>query len=312
VADKRCCGDREWWLGLVGLIGGGVAGLMWWRRQAAQRTSPLLRASEARSGRTSSALVTGASSGIGLAYATRLASMGYSVILVARRRDRLESLASELTATYGVKATALPADLTTEGGVSLVEQAIVATEDLAMLVNNAGVGIAGPFARGDINRHLNMIQLHVQAVVRLTRAALPGMLARRRGAVVNVSSLMAYYPLYGSSTYAGTKCYLRAFTEALHQELVNTGLRAQSLCPGFVRTELQGVADIASLNIPDLLWMTPEAVVDGSLRDLQHDRVISVPGLGYRLLATVAGMVPRSIFYLVGRWLGITRSGGAE
>ena len=273
-----------------------------------RRASPLLRAPETGSGETASALITGASSGIGLAYATKLASMGYDVILVARRRERLEALASSLTAAYGVKATALPADLTTEVGVSLVEQAIIAAENVTVLINNAGFGLVGPFVGGDINRHLDMIQLHVQAVVRLTRAALPGMLLLRCGAVVNVSSLMAFYPLYGSSTYAGTKCYLRAFTEALHQELVGTGVRAQSLCPGFVRTELQGVADIASLNIPDFLWMTPEAVVAGSLSDLRDDRVISIPGVGYRLLGTVSAIVPRSTFYLVGRWLGRSRS----
>ena len=309
MTEHQCCGDHEQWLGLgAGLIAGALAGLSWWRRAQARRTSPVLRPSEAPTARALSALITGASSGIGLAYATELAGLGYDVILVARRRERLEALASELSEAYGIKATVVQADLATEAGVTVTEKVIAATDNLSLLVNNAGFGLAGPFFRGDINRHLDMIRLHIETVVRLTRAALPGMLAQARGAVVNVSSLMAFYPLYGSSTYAGSKCYLRAFTEALHQELIGTGVRAQSLCPGFVLTELQGTADIEALSIPDFLWMSPEAVVAGSLRDLRRDRPISVPGLGYRTLASVAAFIPRQLFYLVGRRLGMSRS----
>jgi uncharacterized protein len=257
-------------------------------------------------------LVTGASSGIGLAYATKLASMGYDVILVARRRERLEALAATLRAAYGVEATVIPADLATEAGVSAVERAIAATDDLAVLVNNAGFGAAGSFVQSDLERHLAMVRVHIEAVVRLTRAALPCLLMRRRGAVVNVSSLMSFYPIYGGSTYAATKCYLRAFTEALHQELAGTGVRVQSLCPGFVRTELQDVAEISKLPVPDFIWMSPEAVVEGSVRDLHHDQPISVPGLGYRLLAGISGLVPRAIIYAAGRWLGSTRESAAR
>ncbi len=244
-----------------------------------------------------------------MAYATKLASMGYDVILVARRRERLEALAEELCEVYGVRTTVIPADLATDAGVSIVERAIEATEDLAVLINNAGFGAAGTFARGDLERHLAMVRVHVEAVIRLTRAALPGLLAQRRGAIVNVSSLMSFYPFYGGATYAGSKCYLRAFTEALHQELMGTGVRVQSLCPGFVQTELQDVAEIQKLPLPDFVWMAPEAVVEGSVRDLACDQVISVPGWWYRLLAGVSGLVPRALLYTVGRWMGSTREG---
>jgi len=244
-----------------------------------------------------------------MAYATKLASMGYDVILVARRHERLATLAAELRTAHRVGATAVPADLATEAGMATVERVIAATDDLAVLVNNAGFGAAGTFAHGDLDRHLAMVRVHVEAVIRLTRAALPGLLAQGRGAIVNVSSLMSFYPFYGGSTYAGSKCYLRAFTEALHQELMGTGVRVQSLCPGFVQTELQDVAEIQKLPLPDFVWMAPEAVVEGSVRDLACDQVISVPGWWYRLLAGLSGLVPRALLYTVGRRMGSTREG---
>lgn len=299
--DGSTCGDRSLWLGL-GLIGGALVGLKSWQRWQARRTSPLIR-----EGETLTALVTGASSGIGQAYATKLAKLGYDVILVARRTDRLEALAAELRETYGVKAVPLTADLATEEGISRVEQAIAAIDNLNLLVNNAGFGLVGRFAALDIEANLEMVRLHVQAVIRLVRAALPVMLSQERGAIVNVSSLIAYYPIAGGATYAGTKCYLRAFTEALHQELAGSGVRVQSLCPGFVQTEFQDKASIRQLNLPDFLWMPAETVVEQSLDDLGADRVISVPGLGYRLLASLAGIVPRPLVYAIGRWFHRSR-----
>jgi short-subunit dehydrogenase len=260
-----------------------------------------------RAGERATALVTGASSGIGWAYATELAALGYDLILVARRRSRLEALASELHAAYGVSTAIVVADLTTDTGLRQVERVIATSESLTLLVNNAGFGMMSWFAFSDIERHMDMIQLHVAAVVRLTRAALPGMLALKRGAIVNVASLMAFYPLYGSTTYAATKCYLRTFSEALSQELVGTGVRVQALCPGFVKTELQGVADIESLPLPACAWMSSETVVRRSLHDLRNNRVISVPGLGYRFLVDVSGLIPRPLIRSAGLLIGRSR-----
>ncbi len=299
-------GNRPLWL-IVGAAASAIAAGRWWTRQRARQQSPLLTQKEVASSQRLTALVTGASSGIGLAYATKLAQRGYNLILVARRRDRLEALARKLAHEYGVEAAVVTADLVTQEGIERVSQVIAATPDLNLLVNNAGFGLSGTFANSDIDRHLEIIKLHIHAVILLTRAALPAMLSRGRGAVVNVSSLMAYYPIYGSTSYAGTKCYLQAFTEVLHQELMGTGVRAQCLCPGFIETELQGTADIDKLAIPDFAWMKPEPVVERSLRDLEHDQVISVPGLGYRLLATLRRIVPRPLIYMVGAWLGKTR-----
>jgi len=220
-----------YWLVLGGLAGA-VAGFRYWRQRRAQQTSPLIQ-----SGERQVALVTGASSGIGRAFALKLAERGYNVILVARRRERLEALAAEITAAHDVEAAVVTADLSTEAGIQRVEQVLAATDALSLLINNAGFGLNGPFAESDIDSHMQMVQVHVAAVVRLTRTALPALLARHRGAIINVSSLMAFYPMYGSTTYSATKCYLRAFTEALYQELQGTGVRAQVLCPGFVETE---------------------------------------------------------------------------
>lgn len=289
------------WFVLGGLLGTS-AGLRYWRRRRAQQTSPLLRAGERLT-----ALVTGASSGIGRSYALKLAQLGYNVILVARRRENLEALAAEVAAAHGVEAAVVTADLATEAGIQRVEQVISATDDLNLLVNNAGFGLVGTFAHGDIEKHMTMVQLHVEAVVRLTRAALPVLLSQHRGAVINVSSLMSFYPMYGSTTYGATKCYLRAFTEALYQELLGTGVRAQALCPGFVETELQEVAEIERLALPKSFWMSPDTVVARSLRDLNNDLAVSVPGLGYRALALASSFIPREILYTALSMVGRSR-----
>jgi len=248
------------------------------------------------------ALVTGASSGIGEAYARALARNGYALILVARREARLQALAEELTSRHNVPAEVLVADLADPAGVARVEARIAEIETLAFLVNNAGFGIRGTFVENDIASHEAMIRLHVDTTVCLTRAVLPGMLAQDCGAVVNVASFVAFFPVTGSVTYSATKAYLKSFTEALHQELDGTGVRVQVLCPGFTRTEFQSTGKIDEKGIPNFAWMSAESVVTQSLRDLDNGKVISVPGAGYRLLALLSGLIPRGLLYSVGRW----------
>ena len=289
--DKQ---NRGVWLGL-GLAIGVTAGLLMWRkRQHARATSPLHCTDEA-----GAALVTGASSGIGAVYARFLARQGFDLVLVARREARLQALADELMQRYNVTAEVLVADLADADDIARVKARIAEMDDLCFLVNNAGFGLLGSFADNDIGGQDAMIHVHVNASVRLTRAALPVMLAQQRGAIVNVASLAAFYPLPGSATYAATKAYLKTFTEALHQELAGTGVRVQALCPGFTRTEFQDVSGIGKLGLPDFAWMSPEAVVTQSLRDLDQDCVISVPGWGYRVLAAVSGFLPRGVIYAV-------------
>ena len=292
--------DRKstlFWVGL-GVTTGLATGWWFWRRRRAQKSSPLRH-----TGAAGTALVTGASSGIGAAYARRLAQDGYAVILVARREARLQALAAELTQLYKVNVDIIVADLSQLDDLARVEASIAATDDLTMLVNNAGFGLLGDFAEKGIEPQEDMIRVHVLATVRLTRAALGGMLAHGRGAIVNVSSVMAFYPMSGNVTYSATKSYLNAFTEALQQELRGTGVRIQALCPGFTRTEFQDKAHIPSIAVPAFWWMTPEAVVEQSLRDLNVGKVVSVPGVLYRALVLASRMVQRAILYDFGRWV---------
>lgn len=241
------------------------------------------------------ALVTGASTGIGAAFARRLARSGYDLTLVARNKERLEQLAEELRERHGVGVTVLPADLIKTQQLRKVERAVEADEHLEMLVNNAGFGTLGRFAELDPAVEEDEIRLNVLALVRLSRAALPGMIRRRRGALINVSSMAALQPGPTTATYAATKAYVNSFTEALHEELRGTGVQVQALCPGFTRTEFQQRAHIDTSNLPDIAWMNPEDVVEASLAGLKGGDVVCVPGLLNRFLATTVSSIPRPV-----------------
>ncbi len=236
------------------------------------------------------ALITGASSGIGEGFARRLAERGYDLILVARRAERLAERAALLTTQYGVDVEVLPADLATDEGIRRVEARIIDCDTLDLLVNNAGFGTTGRFAEIDLGPQLAMIHVHVIAPVRLTRAALPGMLRRGAGGIVNVSSVAAFWPNPGSVTYSATKAYLNAFSEALAHELRGTGVTVQALCPGFTRTEFHDTATFTGFDrgvIPEALWMSVQEVVEASLRGLEREQIIVIPRLIYRVLASL-------------------------
>jgi len=245
---------------------------------------------ERRQGQT--ALITGASSGIGAAFARRLAAEGYDLILVARREERLAALAGELGAhPGGVVAQPLAADLSDPAGLERVEKCIAALETVDLLVNGAGFAARGNFVEVDPLRQLEMIQLHVVASVRLARTALPGMIRRGRGGIINVASLAAFIPLPGDATYSATKAYLVSFTQALHEELRGTGVRVQALCPGFTRTELHAAGQLPEADlarIPAMLWSPADEVVAASLRALARGRVVCVPGWKNRVILALA------------------------
>ena len=254
------------------------------------------RSSAARSGGVRKrALVTGASAGIGAAFAERLAQEQYDLIIVARSRERLQALARQLQDRHGVRAEPLSADLTDAAELRVIEEVAAGDDGLELVVNNAGFGTFGRFGELDADQEESEIRLNVLALVRLTRAALPGMIARRQGAIINVSSMAGFQPAPYNATYGATKAYVTSFTEALHEELRGTGVRVQALCPGFTRTEFQERAKIDVSSIPSLAWMTPEAVVDASLAALRRGQVICVPGIGNRLLTALVGTIPRGI-----------------
>jgi short-subunit dehydrogenase len=241
------------------------------------------------------ALVTGASTGIGAAFAEQLAHEPYDLILVARGRERLEELAQRLRQECEIEVEPLAADLTDPAQLRVVEEVVAGDERLDLLVNNAGFGTFGRFAESDLDQEEREVRLNVVALVRLTRAALPAMIARRQGSIINVSSLAAFQPAPFNATYGATKAYVTSFTEALYEELRGTGVRVQALCPGFTRTEFQKRAGIDPSGIPSFAWMTPQAVVQASLAALRRGDVVVVPGLTNRLLAMATGMVPRSL-----------------
>jgi len=231
------------------------------------------------------ALVTGASSGIGTSFAERLAKDGYDLIIVARRRDRLEELAQRLQESYPVNVEVLAADLSKPDAMRTVEKRIAEESALAMLVNNAGFGAYMPFAELDPDKAEELINLQVLAVARLTRAALPGMLARGHGAIINVSSRLGFSGSMGSvqmpkrATYAGTKAFINTFSQLVQSEIEGTGVQVQALCPGVVPTEFHAIQGSDTSRFPAAIVMSPEEVVEASLAGLKLGEVICVPAL---------------------------------
>jgi short-subunit dehydrogenase len=239
------------------------------------------------------ALVTGASTGIGKAFAERLAAEAYDLLLVARSTDRLEALARQLGDSRQVQADVLRADLTNPGDLHSVEERIAKDRPLDLLVNNAGFGTVGRFAELDPEREEEEIRLNVIALMRLTRAALPRMVERGRGAIINVSSMAGLAPTPYYATYGGTKAFVCSFTESLHDELRGTGVRVQALCPGFTRTEFQERAGVDASRIPSFAWQEASEVVEISLAALGKGTVVCVPGAANRALAGVTTLLPR-------------------
>ena len=283
----------------LGLATGLLAGWTVLRRRSAIHRPSRLSIAEDES---HTALITGASSGIGAAYARQLAAKGYNLILVARREDRLIGLATELQERHPITAEVLAADLTRSTDVKRVLKRITELDDLDLLINNAGFGAPGSFAELNLAPQLDMIRLHVIASVCLTRAALPGMIERQRGAIINVSSIAGLKPIPGSATYSSTKAYLNVFSEALQAELHGTGVKIQALCPGFTRTEFHDTPEhrgFGRSEIPEAMWMSADEVVAQSLSGLGRNRVVFIPGIRYRLAAVVARSVPTSLLRIV-------------
>jgi short-subunit dehydrogenase len=251
------------------------------------------------------ALVTGGSAGIGAAFARQLAGRGYDLILVARHRERLAGLAADLERDHGIRAEAFAADLVTDEGQGAVEQRILAEERLELLVNNAGFGSRGKFTDLDVAPQDRMHRLHVLATLRLTHAALRGMTARRRGAIINVSSVAAFTTAPGSVSYCATKHWMNVFTEGLHLELRNAGspVVMQALCPGFTISEFHDHLDFDRTKVPKFLWLRADNVVAESLRGLDQGRLFVVTGWQYRLAVGVVRLLPAPLV----RWINTRR-----
>ena len=252
------------------------------------------------------ALITGASSGLGVTFARKLAQAGHDVTLVARRLDRLQEVAAALTRDYGVRVEVLAADLATDAGIEAVVRYIRSTPDLEVLVNNAGFGTKGIFFKAHIGGQDQMHRVHVLAILHLTHAALRKMAAQGRGAVINVSSVAAFTVGVGGVSYGATKAWINAFTKGLDAELraIDSPLRVQALCPGFTLTEFHDTLGMDRSVIPRWLWLSADLVVDTSLRALPRGKVIVVPGWQYKIFVTILKLLPDALLRKMGQASG--------
>jgi uncharacterized protein len=242
------------------------------------------------------ALVTGASAGIGAEIARELARRGHGVTLVARRRDRLEELADELGDEHGVRAEVLPCDLTDpDARAGLPGRVEALGLHVGVLVNNAGFGTAGPFHKADVDREVQQVRILVEAVVDLTGRFVGGMVERGCGAILNVASTAGYQPLPNMAGYSAAKAWARSFTGALHEELRPRGIAVTALCPGPVETEFFDVAGETPIDsfVPKLAWVDADHVARTAVEALDRNKVEVVPGYAMSAIVNTAKLVPR-------------------
>ncbi len=225
------------------------------------------------------ALITGASSGIGAVYADRLARRGYDLILVARNRQRLDALARRLTDETGRSIQILVADLTDPSGLASVEEVLHTDRSISLLVNNAGFGSASPLLESDVTRMSEMISLNVTALTRLTYAVAPGLAERGHGTIINIASVVGVAPEVLNGVYGGTKAYVLGFTRSLHHELTGKGVRVQAVLPGATATEFWDVAGQPVSNLPSAIVMSATDMVDAALAGLEQGELFTVPSL---------------------------------
>lgn len=243
----------------------------------------------------STALITGATSGIGLAFARTLASRGHDIILVARNQERLDLVAAELRG-HRVQVEVIAADLADRSQLAVVEDRLRA-QPVEILVNNAGFGVLQSFSTGDLDAEQQMLDVLVTAVMRLTHAALPGMIARGSGAVLNISSVAGWIT---GGTYSAAKAWVTVFSESLATELAGTGVHVTAVCPGFTHTEFHQRASMEIDGIPEWMWLDTQEVVDRALRDVRKGRPISVAGSQYKALSLAAQYLPRPLVRVLG------------
>lgn len=240
-----------------------------------------------------SALVTGASSGIGEAMAELLGEAGVPTVVVARRRDRLDEIAARFA-----HVEVLDADLTTADGLAAVVARVADSAlPIDLVVNNAGFGTSGDFHELDADRLDREVQLNIAALTRLSHAALSAMIPRGRGYLLNVSSVASFQPAPKLAVYAATKAYVTSLTESLHEEVRGTGVHVTALCPGLTRTEFQSVSnsDSYASQYPTFAWLEAREVAQAGLDDVAKGKALSVPGVLYKGMVSGSSILPRSL-----------------
>ena len=225
------------------------------------------------------ALITGASTGIGAVYADRLARRGHDLILVARNTQRLAAQARRIVNETGRAVETISADLNDRAGLNRIEQVLRTNADISVLVNNAGVGAAGPLLGSDVDKMEDMINLNVTAVARLTYAAVPGFVARGHGTIINIASIVAISPETLNGVYGGSKAFVLALTQSLKHELADKGVRVQAVLPGATATEFWDIAGLPVHQLPTEIVMSAQDMVDAALAGLDLGETITIPSL---------------------------------
>ncbi|HET9187625.1 MAG TPA: SDR family oxidoreductase [Acidothermaceae bacterium] len=249
------------------------------------------------------ALVTGATSGIGAGFAERYARLGYHLVLVARDEQRLRTKADELHDRWHVEVEVLPADLSSDDECARVEARLLDdTRPIGVLVNNAGYSLGVDVVESDVEAEDRMLRVLTRAPLRLTKAALPGMLARNRGTIITVSSVAG---IISYNSYGAAKAWALKFSQAVSLRLANTDVRAIALCPGLVHTEFHERSGVDASAAPRFMWLTVDRVVDECLRDLAKGKAISVPSRRYRVLVGVGARLPSNFTARIARNRGV-------
>jgi len=244
------------------------------------------------------ALVTGASSGIGAAFAEYLAEIGHDLVLTARDRDRLEERAQELRVRFSIEVEVIKSDLATNEGIKTIELRLEnRSRPIDVLINNAGFGINKSFSVSDRQSENDLLDVLVRAPMRLMHSVLPGMQERDNGTIINVSSVAGWI---AGGSYSAAKSYLTVMSESLNTELRGTNVRVHALCPGFTRTEFHQRGRMRMSGLPDFMWLDTRTVVEAAWQNALRGRAVSVPGFQYKALTFLIRIVPRSVVRRVG------------
>jgi short-subunit dehydrogenase len=239
------------------------------------------------------ALVTGATAGIGAEFARQLAARGDDLVLVARDRDRLAAYAEDLRGRHRIEVEVLVADLTDRAQLATVEARLRdPARPVDLLVNNAGFGVNQLFLDGDLDAEQSMLDVLVTAVMRLTHAALPGMVARGTGGVINVSSVASFI---AGGTYSAAKSWCTVFSESVDRQLAGSGVTVMALCPGFTHTEFHERGGMDVSHLPDWMWLDAPDLVRDALADFRRGKPVSVPGAQYKTIRVLTSLVPRPL-----------------
>jgi short-subunit dehydrogenase len=250
------------------------------------------------------AVITGATSGMGAAFARRLAQDGYDLIITGRKKEIIQKVADEITAKNKVKVTVVIAEFSNDADIQKVLNVVKGRDDIEILINNAGQsGYDRHFEDLDVSEHEKLVKVHNIAPMRLISLVLPGMIKRQKGTIINVASIAGFLPVPGCSVYCGVKAFLKLYTQSLHLELRDKGIKVQALCPGF--TDTNWGMDYFSTRLKDELGkskrMAPEKVVDYSLKALKKNKWLCVPGMPYKMMTTLFPSLPAGMYYSMGK-----------